>query len=614
MSRLDQHVREELRPADERTVAEWAADTIVLDEVNNAEPGPLRIDRTPYVAGVLAAFRDRAVSEITLMWSTQTGKTMSELIMLAWSIDQDPGPAMFVQPIEALARRFNETRIVPMIMSSPALAQHVHADAWSVKSLEIHFDRMNVYLAWANSPATLASQPVQRVFLDEVDKYPPASRKEASPLKLARERVKTFKGKSKVIKSSTPTTAEGVIYREWLKSARHRYHVPCPHCGEMQPLEWARVKWPDGERNPDRLRNERLGLAWYECRACRGRIEDRHKPAMLRAGQWLVEGDVEDPGHVGFHLSALYSPWVTFGALAAEFLDSKDDRETLQNFINSNLAEPFEDRTAAVVESAVDRLRARSAAAHQRGMLPVETQLVAAFVDWHGPRLGYYWAAWAVWHGRSAALVDYGQAFSLDDLERDLVTREWATADGVVWTGPVMGAADSGWGEETAAVYAWTRERYPRWRPAKGVSTVQAMPVQETGIDYLDRRTGRRFKGFSLLRIFPGFFKDMIASAIGLEDEEPKITLCRGVGEDFLACLTAQHKVKRGTREEWVPRYHGAPDHWWDASVGALAVAERWGWARMVERGDERRASAPARSSDEPRRSGWVTRGQGWRR
>ena len=70
--------------------------------------------------------------------------------------------------------------------------------------LELQFDGMYLTLAGSNSPSSLASKAIRFLFLDEVDKYPGASKKEADPISLARERTKTFHNK-KIFLTSTPT-------------------------------------------------------------------------------------------------------------------------------------------------------------------------------------------------------------------------------------------------------------------------------------------------------------------------------------------------------------------------------------------------------------------------
>jgi phage terminase large subunit GpA-like protein len=71
---------------------------------------------------------------------------------------------------------------------------------------------MYVSISGANSPASLASKPIRYLFLDEVDKYPPASRREADPISLARERTKTFINR-KIYMCSTPTLRSGHIWK-----------------------------------------------------------------------------------------------------------------------------------------------------------------------------------------------------------------------------------------------------------------------------------------------------------------------------------------------------------------------------------------------------------------
>ena len=58
----------------------------------------------------------------------------------------------------------------------------------------------------------------------------------------------------------------------------------CPHCGEMQPLEWGHLKYrtaavdhslPEAERIPQ------VESAWYVCRECGAEIEEGHQSTLL---------------------------------------------------------------------------------------------------------------------------------------------------------------------------------------------------------------------------------------------------------------------------------------------------------------------------------------------
>jgi phage terminase large subunit GpA-like protein len=221
-----------------------------------------------------------------------------------------------------------------MINASPPLRERFH-DSESTK-LELQFDGMYLNLVGSNSPSKLASKAIRFLFLDEVDKYPGASKKEADPISLARERTKTFRNR-KIFMTSTPTLKTGHIWKalEEADQVRH-YFVPCPHCGKYIELKWAQVKFPDEE---GMTYADRAEFAVYVCQECGGIINDHDKVQMLRFGQWrTVSETTKFPRKVAFWLNTLYSPFVRFSEVAKEFLTSKDDPEAFQNFTNSWLA------------------------------------------------------------------------------------------------------------------------------------------------------------------------------------------------------------------------------------------------------------------------------------
>src|SRR3989338_1157199 len=270
------------------TVSVWADRHRRLDVKTSAEPGQWSTSRTPYLKGIMDAFTDPYVDEITVMAASQVGKTEAMYNMLGFVLDQDPGPTLMVMPRADDAKSVSYNRIKPMIETSPALSRYLPKNADEITKLEYHFDRMILYFAGSNSPADLASRPIRYLFLDEVDKYPRFSGREADPIKLAQERQKTFWNK-KTVKVSTPTTREGYIFREYEKSDKRRFYVPCPHCGRYQTLVFGQIKWPKEEASAERIKNDRL--AWYECVHCHGRIEDIHKQRMMLNCEWIAEGD-----------------------------------------------------------------------------------------------------------------------------------------------------------------------------------------------------------------------------------------------------------------------------------------------------------------------------------
>ena len=286
------------------------------------------------------AFSDETTEKIVFVKPTQVGGTSAMENALGSLIDQDPAPAMFVYPSDELAERTVEAKLEPMIRQCKALAEKYREH--DSKRLALKFRDMIVYLTGANSPASLASTPIRYLFLDEVDKFPGATKKEADPVSLAIERTKTFFNR-KIFMASTPTLKTGPIWKAKEEAdAEKHYFVPCPHCGQFIELKFAQIKWPSKDDVPDQA--ERAEMATYVCQACGCIITDRDKAAMLQAGRWqIVRQTTTTPKSVAYWMNTLYSPFTRFSDIAREFMRAKDDPELLHNFVNSWLAEPWED-------------------------------------------------------------------------------------------------------------------------------------------------------------------------------------------------------------------------------------------------------------------------------
>ena len=123
---------------------------------------------------------------------------------------------------------------------------------------------------------------------DEVDKWPADVDNEGPPLGLLEERMSNFSRRKLIIASTCNIKGTSNIEREYLASDQRRYHVPCPHCHELQILEWGAkaswgIKWKksdSGAALPE--------TAVYVCRHCGAEIEEHHKNTMLAGGVWIA--------------------------------------------------------------------------------------------------------------------------------------------------------------------------------------------------------------------------------------------------------------------------------------------------------------------------------------
>lgn len=575
------------QPPEVLSVSAWADKHRILDPLTSAEPGPWRTARTPYLRGILDAFSDPAVEQITIIASTQVAKTEAQLNCLAYAIDQDPGPILFVMPREKDAVRFGQRRIRPMLESSPRLARHLSGWASDNKNAEIKLGQALLYLAWSNSPAALASNPIRYLFMDEIDKYPMFSGREADPISLATERQRTFFNRKRIL-ASTPTNRDGYIWREWEVSDRQKYWVPCARCGEFQVLKFARVKWPEDVRDPNVIIGNRLAV--YQCEVCEAELDDLDKTRMTAAGVWVPDGcKLDARGELvgkaphntnrGFHVSALYSPWLTYSDMAGKFLSAKDDAPRLLNFVNSWLGEPWEEKGDTISPEYI----AARAGHLKRGIVPRDAIVVTAGIDVQDNHFYYVVRAWAP--GETSWLVQAGIVESWDVLIQALMMGVFPIEGSDEKTKIRLMCIDSG--HRTDEVYRVCREWVDIARPIKGQQQLSGgIPMKMSRVER--NFAGRTTKaGIKLWHLDTTHFKDKLSRLIRIPIEQTGAWMVHeDPALDYLRQVTSEHKVMRlnkrtGQRSSiWTPKPGSGGNHWLDCEVYALAAAEMLGvWA-----------------------------------
>ena len=326
------------------SVTEWADGNRVLTGKQSGERGPWRTRRTPFLEEIQDCFSTNSrVQDVVVMKSSQVGITEATVNVIGYIMDHAPTPMMVLMPTIDARDSWKAQKLNPLLTDTPAirdlLGGNRSRDAANRQDM-IDFPGGVLFLSGGNSPNSYAQRSVRIVIMDDLDRFPPEVGSEGDPVKLAAGRTKAF-ARARRMLVSTPTVAgESLIQREWLKSDQRRYHVPCPHCGELQPLEWGGqetahgVKWSKVEDN--------ILSAWYVCRACQREIAEHQKPALLAGGRWIA---TYPERHVrGYHLTALLAPvglgpsWLD---LAREWQDAVKSPGTLRTFVNTHLGEPW---------------------------------------------------------------------------------------------------------------------------------------------------------------------------------------------------------------------------------------------------------------------------------
>lgn len=527
--KLREAIRAIYAPIDRRSVVEWCEDELILSERQTQMPGQFSTRMTPYLREPLECFGDVDITDIVLVFGTQTGKTTMVQAGACWRIANKPQPCVWVMPTENLAGSFSETRWMPICEDSPAMAALIPKDRHRWKRLEQHFLRCSFVFVGSNSPANLASRPAGLLLLDEVEKFAQETDRETSALFLAENRTKSFSGALRV-KTSTPTTPDGPIWKEYMKGTQEKFMLACPHCRERIELLWDQVKWAGKESDGWNM-SEVEKTAHYKCQACGESINDGQKIEMLETGVWQATNDRSLKGFRSFHLNSLYAPWTscTFGALAIKFLRDMETLNGLQDFRNSAMAMPWEHSETTVGHDSIQKLRGD----YMRGSCPMEPDYVLIAAD-VGQR-ETHWVTTAFSESGDAAVLDYGTVLMVEDLLDDPILREYKTPSGLTVT--IMGGLiDSGY--SAFRVYEACQRSDGIFHPSKGSPTTSGSKIGKSKIPDFPGIVLYTYSDFAIKN---ELYEERILNS------KPPIQIPKDCDQMFIRGLSGQMKIRRKT-------------------------------------------------------------------
>jgi phage terminase large subunit GpA-like protein len=478
-----------LKPIPLLTVSEWADGNRFLSSESAAEPGPWRTLRTPYLREIMDDLSpNSAVQEVIAMKGVQLGFTEGGLNVVGCYVDIAPCPIMYVMPTIEMSKGISESRIDPMIDMSPSLKRRVKPsrsrDSGNTKFTK-RFAGGVLVLSGANSAASLRSRPVKLLVLDEVDAYPMSVDNEGSPIALAEKRTSTFGSKRKIYKLSTPTVqGQSVITTEFEKTDQRRFFVPCPHCGQKQHLQFENLKWEEKD----------YSSVLYFCEGCGCGIEERFKPRMLEAGEWIVTApDNRNNYRKGYHINSLYSPlgWLGWSDIAEQWEDAQNDVNKMRVFVNTILGEAYREKGEAPAWENLFNRREQ----YKINSVPVEVGFITAGVDVQKDRLELELVGWC--RNKRSYSIDFRvlvgdtSAQAVWDQLAAVVSETWTRADGLDIPLRLM-AVDTGY--NTQHVYNFCRRfDVTRVIPVKGKDTQQMMiaPPRQVDVTRSGKKLGR---------------------------------------------------------------------------------------------------------------------------
>jgi Phage terminase large subunit (GpA) len=460
---------------DRPDIVDWATRLTLPFRVSQSRPGPYSPDGFPYVPEILRAIADPEVRKITACIGTQGAKTLTGSIGVLYLLDQDPGNTLIGLSKTDLARSFSRERFQPLVDENDFLAAHKRPDPDEYKTLEMAFDRATYFLASTQSPSDLISRPCRNVWIDE------AQLAGAGSIAEAFQRTKRYPLTYKHLLTGTPTGPDCDLWQHCQRGTCEILKFPCPFCKNEITFENSpadkfiavpaenhapRESGAAVEGSPDSTREAitdpksemastvqtpspgssgtessestlRVGLSWsqdakvagrwredlirasahYVCPCCHGRITEDLRRTCLESSRFVVTNEAASPSNRSFIVPSLFTPDVSFGEMAWQFISATTDLFQVSHFINGYWAQPYTPPATEVSDAHVDALRDSGyslATIRETGALPFIPRLLTLCGD-PGERQTHWSIAAHLLNGEFC-IIDYGTCLAPEDL------------------------------------------------------------------------------------------------------------------------------------------------------------------------------------------------------
>lgn len=339
------------------TISEFAEQNIIIP-AGTPRPGRYSFDYTPYSKKICDSMSPQSSKrEVVLVGGVQITKTTIAAVGQVYYMSHCKERQLFASGSEDLIRKFRVDALDLMIESVDGLSESFTSQSDSSKRKgatlnEIEYPGGSWHSASAENPKDFRQVTKKIVWGDEIDAWKRVSGHEGTTKDLLLGRVAGFGEMYKIYAGSTPTTYENSEIWSWyLEGDQQKYFIKCPHCGELQFLEWGTPDTKNGMKW-DTDDDGRLisGSVYYSCKSdnCHKPIYNHHKTVFLsekNGAEWIPTAVPIDPHTESYHLSSLYAPInaITWEQIVVKFLKAKDDPDKLKTFINLYLAEPFKE-------------------------------------------------------------------------------------------------------------------------------------------------------------------------------------------------------------------------------------------------------------------------------
>ena len=414
-------------------------------------------------------FADPEVNEITVICSAQSGKTLTLLAVVPWTLTQNPGPILWVTAKLNEAKKLSKGRLIPLLEKTAPTAEIMPTNRMFKTTLEIYFPGAPLIITGSESPASLQSTPFRYLILDEARSYPKGA------LDMVSQRTESYTHIYKKVIITTPADEGDAVHRSFLGGHQARWEVECPVCSNCHDMGWGDrstvggLKWDkneetyDGDKGgyrADALAETIRYHCWNpECdHVWRDTVPERKW--ISTRGKWVANNPNAPSNRKSYTWNALVPWWRGWKKQVFQFLDAKkalewSEHEPLKSHINETRGEVWTDQ----LRYGDDDKYLADRVVDYDPLVPWDKEVRRFMsVDVQGAGGRHFWYVIRAWGaGAKSRLLAYGKAYSWEELQSK--GEEWAVDPDCV-------VIDSGqWAPE---VYQKVIDSGYRWKALKG--------------------------------------------------------------------------------------------------------------------------------------------------
>ena len=581
------------------TLHEWAEEHYYLSPESSSVAGAW--ETIPYQKGIMNCISNDDIRKVTWMKSARTGYTKVIVAAMGYFAEHKKRSQVIYQPTDDDRDAFVKDEIEPMLRDVPSVQQIF---PWFDKKHKNNTLQKKTFLGsllhmlGGKSPRNFRRITVDVVYYDELAGFDHDIGGEGSATSLGDTRL-TTSSFPKSIRGSTPKTKDTCQIEQSLSEADVvlRFYLSCPHCSERDYLKWGGkgagfgITWTDD--NPK--------TAHYVCPHCRNAFGYEMLADLLEQGRWQSEDGIwldeddmfrsadglvmDTPMHVGFHLWAAYSIFMSWTDLAAEYLEAvtaskRGELGKLKSFINTRLGEVWEDDQGERLEPEVlYNRREHYPSKDKKILIPNDVVYLTIGGDTQDDRFEWEVVGWGA--GEESWSIDYQALYgNLSQPEiwkalGEMLQKPYLREDGTEMNVGLI-CWDSG-GHFTDDVYALSKKLGVRWFiPTKGAN--------QPGKPIADFPRKRSKKGVYLTMTGGDNAKELIYQRLNITPPKQGIATpgaCHWPinddthGETYFQQLMAEKKTLQFVRGQRVYTYlcpKGKRNEVLDCRVGALAA------------------------------------------